>query len=154
MNTGRIGVATASHRTIRGYTMLAAVSDEIAFWRSDDSASPDVEILNALRPAMASVEGSVLLALSSPYRRGGVLWKQHTRHFGKDGDPVLCWQAPTRTMNPALPQDVIDDAYAEEARDVGRLRLRGKRRRDGLSPVHAIHFNPQQIPTGCSATTR
>ena len=82
---------------------------EIAFWRSDDSASPDVEILNALRPAMASVEGSVLLALSSPYRRGGALWKQHTPHFGKDGDPVLCWQAPTRTMNPALPQEIIDE---------------------------------------------
>ena len=105
-----IEVATASHRTIRGYTVLAACLDEIAFWRSDDSASPDSEIVNALRPAMAGVDGSILLALSSPYARKGILWKQHTRHFGKDSDPVMCWQAPTARMNPGLPAAIIADA--------------------------------------------
>jgi len=109
-----IEVATASHRTIRGYTVVAAVLDEIAFWRSDESASPDTEIVNALRPAMANVEGAILLALSSPYARKGVLWKQHTRHYGRDGDPVLCWQAATATMNPALPTDIIASAYLED----------------------------------------
>src|SRR4029077_7754340 len=29
-------------------------------------------------------------------------------HFGKDGDPTLVWQASTRTMNPTVPQRVID----------------------------------------------
>ena len=109
-----IEVATASHRTIRGYTVVAAVLDEIAFWRSEESASPDVEICNALRPAMANVDGSIMLALSSPYARKGVLWKMHSRHYGKDGDPVLCWQAPTSTMNPALSSDIIANAYAED----------------------------------------
>ncbi len=109
-----IEVATASHRTIRGYTVVAACLDEIAFWRSEDSASPDVEIVNAIRPALAGVEGSMLLALSSPYARKGVLWKQHTRHFAKDGDPVLCWQAPTLTMNPSLSAEIVENAYRED----------------------------------------
>ncbi len=59
-------VHTCSFRTVRGYTIVAALLDELAFWRTDDSANPDTEILNALRPAMATVPGAMLLAASSP----------------------------------------------------------------------------------------
>src|SRR5205823_6171710 len=100
--------------SVRGYTIVAAVLDEIAFWRSDDSANPDKEIVNALRPAMATVPGALLVGISSPYSRHGVMWDAHRFHFGKDGDPVLVWQSPTRTMNPLLPQSVVDAAMAED----------------------------------------
>jgi hypothetical protein len=73
-----------------------------------------VEIVHALRPALASAEGSMLLALYSPYARRGDLWKQHTRHFGKDGDPVLCWQSPALTMNPSLAAEIVENAYLED----------------------------------------
>ena len=36
-----IEVHTASFRTVRGYTVCAALLDEIAFWRSEESANPD-----------------------------------------------------------------------------------------------------------------
>ena len=49
-----IEVGTASH-SIRGYTIAAALCDEIAFWPKEDSAAPDMEILAALRPAMATI---------------------------------------------------------------------------------------------------
>src|SRR5262245_25944220 len=50
-----IEVHTSSFRAIRGYTVLAAVLDEVAFWNSDDgSANPDAEIVAALRPALAT----------------------------------------------------------------------------------------------------
>jgi hypothetical protein len=39
----------------------------------------------------------------------GALWDAYRKHFGKDS-PVLIWKAPTRTMNPSVPQRVIDDA--------------------------------------------
>ena len=45
-----IEVHTASFRSVRGYTLAAVICDEIAFWRSDESANPDTEILRALRP--------------------------------------------------------------------------------------------------------
>jgi hypothetical protein len=109
-----IEVATASFRGIRGATVIAALCDELAFWRTDDAANPDSEILQALRPSMASVPGSMLLCASSPYARRGELWNAHKRFFGKDDAPALVWQAATRVMNPSIPQRVIDEAYERD----------------------------------------
>src|SRR5262249_6739485 len=108
-----IEVHTASFRSVRGYTVVGAVLDEVAFWRSEDSANPDREIVNAIRPAMATVPGALLLGISSPYARRGVLWDSFRRFYGQDGE-VLIWQAPTRVMNPGVPADVIAAAYAED----------------------------------------
>jgi hypothetical protein len=99
----------ASFRSTRGYTLIAALLDEVAFWRSDESANPDKEILAALRPAMATIPGAMLLCASSPYARRGALWDAYRKHFGK-ASPALVWKAPTRTMNPSVPQSVIDAA--------------------------------------------
>jgi hypothetical protein len=38
------------------------------------------------------------------------MWDAHRKHYGRDGDPVLVWQADTRTMNMTVPQRVIDEA--------------------------------------------
>jgi hypothetical protein len=109
-----IEVHTASFRSVRGYTVIAAICDEIAVWPAEDSANPDEEILAALRPAMATVPGALLLCISSPYARRGALWEAHRRHFGQDDDPVLVWQADTRTMNPTVPEHVITEAYERD----------------------------------------
>lgn len=93
---------------------MAALLDEVAFWRSDESANPDTEIIAALRPAMATVPGAVLLCASSPYARRGALWEAWRHHHGRDGDTTLVWQADTRTMNPTVPQRVVDDAARDD----------------------------------------
>jgi hypothetical protein len=108
-----IEILTASFRTVRGYTLIAALCDEIAFWRSDESANPDSEILGAIRPAMATIPGAMLLCASSAYARRGALWTAFRKFFGKDS-PVLVWKADTRTMNPTVPQSVIDEAYEND----------------------------------------
>jgi hypothetical protein len=105
-----IQVRPASFRTIRGITAVAAICDEIAFWRSDDSANPDKEILKALRPSLATT-GGPLIAISSPHAKRGELYGTFKRHFGPSGDPlVLVAKATSREMNPTLPQRVIDRA--------------------------------------------
>lgn len=110
-----IEVHTANFRTVRGYTVVAAICDEIAFWRSEESANPDFEILNGLRPGMATVPGSLLLCISSPYARQGALWQAYQRHYGQDGAPVLVWQADTLTMHSTLPDKrVIEEAYQND----------------------------------------
>ena len=44
-----IEIHTASFRTVRGYTVVGAVLDELAFFPTDDAADPDREIILALR---------------------------------------------------------------------------------------------------------
>jgi len=109
-----IEVHTASFRTTRGYTIVAALCDEIAYWPTDESASePDVEVIAAVKPAMATVPGALLLCASSPHARRGVLWDAHRKHYGNNGD-VLIWQAATRDMNPTVPQSYIARHLADD----------------------------------------
>lgn len=55
-----------------------------------------------------------MLCSSSPYIRKGELWSAYDRQLGRDDATVLIWRAPTRTMNPSVPQRVIDEALAED----------------------------------------
>jgi hypothetical protein len=111
-NRSAIEVGTASHRSVRGYTLAAVICDELAFWMSE-GARPDAEVIAALRPALATLGGK-LIALSSPYARRGMLWETYKRLYGKSGR-VLVAQAPSRTMNPTLPQRVVEDALRHDA---------------------------------------
>ena len=109
-----ISIKTCDFRSIRGFTVLAAICEELAFWRSEDSlsANPDTEVLTALRPALATIPDSLLLGISTPYSRSGVLWKMF-RERGKRGAPLV-WQAETQTMNPTISKRLIDDALRED----------------------------------------
>jgi hypothetical protein len=110
LNNGiTIEIHTASYRTLRGYTVVFCVIDEIAFLRDEISSNPDKEILAAVRPAMITVPNSRLICISSPYAKRSELWNTYQKHFGKDSN-VLVWQAGTRDMNPTVSQTVIDAA--------------------------------------------
>ena len=105
-----IEVITACH-AVRGYALGAALVDELAFFPSDDASISGAEIIAAIRPAMLTIPGSLLVCASSPYSRRGPLWDAYRRHYGKDDAPVLVWRAPTLVMNPCVPSRVIEEAY-------------------------------------------
>jgi hypothetical protein len=113
-NSVTIEVGTASHRSVRGYAVAAALCDELAFWQTDDAAEPDYAVLDALRPGMATIPTAVLLCASSPYAKRGALYDAFKNFFGRDDAPVLVWKAPTRVMNPTVPQSVIDAAIERD----------------------------------------
>jgi hypothetical protein len=114
-NRVAIEIHTASFRSTRGYTIVAALLDEIAFWPTDEgSAEPDIEVINAIKPGMATIPSAMLLCASSPHARRGALWNVYRNHFGKQGDPVLVWQAATRDMNSSVPQSFIDEHMAAD----------------------------------------
>jgi hypothetical protein len=110
----RVEIVTASHRVSRGYSYACVICDELAFWRSEDSADPDREILTAVRPSMATVDGSMLIVLSSVYSRRGETWRAFKDSFGKSSDPVLVIKAPTQVFNPTVSEDVIAQAYKRD----------------------------------------
>jgi hypothetical protein len=107
-----VEVATADQRRVRGRTVVAAILDECAFWRSENTASPDTDVYRAIKPATATMPGAMIIGISSPYARRGLLWNKYQRHYGVDGN-VLVVQAPTWVMNPTVPRDgdIIGDAY-------------------------------------------
>ena len=112
-NNISIEVMTADFRRLRGYTVVACIADEVAYWRSEETANPDTEILNAVRPGMATVPGALLLCLSSPYARRGALWEAYREYYGQEGD-VLVWKADSATMNPTIPEGIIKRAYTRD----------------------------------------
>jgi hypothetical protein len=100
-----------SFRRTRGTTLIAAVCDEIAWWKTEDSALPDVEVLRSLRPGLMTTRGP-LIAISSPFGRRGELWKAFERHFAKPTSRTLVARAPSITMNPGLDPDWIAEQIA------------------------------------------
>ena len=110
-----IEVRAASFRRLRGPTYVAVIADEAAFWIADEgSSNPDVEILNAVRPGLATTQGPLIIA-SSPYARRGVLFDSFRRHYGADGDPlILVAKGTSRELNPSLPQTVVDRALERD----------------------------------------
>ncbi|SHF60588.1 hypothetical protein SAMN02745157_2525 [Kaistia soli DSM 19436] len=110
-----VQIRPANFRTLRGITAVGAIGDEVAFWSIEGSVNPDSEILDALRPALATT-GGPLVVISSPYARRGELWAAYKRHYGPKGDPrVLVAKGPSRTFNPTLKQSVVDRAYERDA---------------------------------------
>ncbi len=110
-----IDVRAASFRRLRGVTCVAVVASEAAFWLDETSANPDTEILNAVRPSLATT-GGPLIVITTPYARRGEVWNTYKQHYGPDGDPlVLVAQGASRDFNPTLSQRVVDRAYERDA---------------------------------------
>ena len=109
-----IAVHPANFKSVRGRTILAAIFDEMAFWRDDESANPDREVLRAVLPSLAA-SGGPLVCISSPYRKVGVLYERHKNYFGVDDERVLVVQGASRLFNPTLDQSTIAQAHADDA---------------------------------------
>jgi hypothetical protein len=112
-NRTRLEVRSSNFRSVRGVTLLAGILDEVAFLRDEQSATPDVELYRALRPALATTGGRIL-ALSSPWARRGLLWSKYKRHYGRDDARVLVWQAPSLTMHPSLDTELVAEARDDD----------------------------------------
>ena len=161
-------ITTNSFRSVRGFTIGGVVCDETAYWRSEYSANPDTEVLDALRPALATVPNALIVGIGSPYRRSGVMYEAHKRHYGKEGSAVLVVQASSQQLNPTIPPGVIERAmeadpvaaraewFAEFRSDVGsfldsdlieRAIEPGRRER---APLHEMSYTAFADPSGGS----
>lgn len=115
-NNVAIEIHVANFRSVRGYSAAAILADEIAFWPPSEAAFSDQATVDALRPALTTIEGSLLLGLSSPHARRGVLFEQFKRYHGRDDAPVLTWKGTSQEMNANIGDRVIQAAMeADEA---------------------------------------
>lgn len=85
----------------------------IAFFRSDELANPDIETYRAIKPSLMTTNG-MLVSISTPYRKVGLLHQKHRDHYGVAGDEVLVVQGKSTDFNPTLSQASIDQALADD----------------------------------------
>jgi hypothetical protein len=112
-NNATIAVHSNSFRLIRGRTLLSVIFDEVAFWRDDTSATPDIETYRAVRPSLART-GGMLIGISSPYRRGGLLHQKFSDHYGVDDAEVLVVRGGTALFNPTIAPATIAKEMAAD----------------------------------------
>ena len=119
-------VRSADFRRLRGPSVAHAKGDEVGFWRDETgSSNPAEEIFTALRPAL--LRDGTISAISTGYSRSGPLWTAYRDHWAKEDDPVFVWTAPTTTMAPEFPREIIEaaieaDPQAAEAEWLGGFR--------------------------------
>ena len=111
-----IEIVTSNYRYVRGFSCVAAVADEVSFWWLDsESANADKAVLNALRPGLARVPGSILFVISSPHAARGALYEANKKYFAnEESKSVLFWVAPTTVMNPTFSEAEIRRAFDED----------------------------------------
>jgi hypothetical protein len=126
-NNISIAVKTCTFRASRGFTTCLVICDELAFWRSEESANPAEEVLNSILPGL--MDGAKLLGISTPYGKLGFMWEMHRNYFGKDDSDILIWSASTKMMNPTFSDVTIKRLIARDA-SVFRAEFEGTFRED------------------------
>jgi hypothetical protein len=96
-----------------GRTLLCVVADEVAYWRDESSAFPDLETYRACLPSLVA-SGGLWVGISTGYRRAGLLYAKHRDCFGRDDDDVLVVSGSTEQFNPTIDRALIDKARAED----------------------------------------
>lgn len=112
-NRVSIEVHTNSYRAVRGRTLLACILDECAFYRSDNTATPDIETYRAAIPGLATT-GGMMIGISSPYARKGLLYQKFRDHYGNDSDDILVIKGASRTFNPNIPESLVTEALRDD----------------------------------------
>jgi hypothetical protein len=107
-----IMIGTSSYRWARGRLYLAVLADEAAFWDRQERANSPEEIFRALKPGLR-LDCSVLIVISTVYRRRGPLYAADQAHYGRAGR-VLVWKSSTSDMNPSYDVSMIAAALAAD----------------------------------------
>ena len=108
-----LSTRAGNYRTVRGRTLLAAIIDEVAFLHDETSALPDIEVYRALLPALATT-GGMLIGISTPYRKLGLLYQKHRDYFGVADPDVLVVSGNAPRFNPTINVSVIERARASD----------------------------------------
>ena len=128
-NGVEIAISTNNFRAVRGRSIVCAVLDECAFYRDEGSSNPDTETYNAIVPGMITIPDAMLIGISSPYRKSGLLYSKDREHYGRDSDDILVVGGPSIAFNPTLKQAEIDKLIAADPA-AGRAEWLGQYRDD------------------------
>ena len=104
------GTSTPPSRIVRSAALASTVE-------MGNDTVPGV-VPSAIQPATLTIPNALMIGISSPYARRGLLWRKFDAHYGKPG-PVLVARAPTWVMNPTVSREheMIVQKYEEDPAD-------------------------------------
>jgi hypothetical protein len=116
-----IEVHTNSYRSVRGRSLLCVICDEVAFWRSEDSATPDFETAGAVQPSLGRMRksGSMLILISSAHKRSGLLYQKWKDAYGRNDPDVLVVKGTTLQFNPTFDAKIIERCASWWSKNTG-----------------------------------
>jgi hypothetical protein len=115
-NGVRVRSLTGNFTSVRGYTQLAVVVDELCFFNiggDENRVRSDTELIRAIRPALLTT-GGLMICVSTKYSPKGWAYRTWKSSYGNDTSRSLVWDAASRVMNPTLSQADIEDAIADD----------------------------------------
>jgi hypothetical protein len=101
-----IAIHSNSFKSVRGRTLVGCVFDEVSFWPDEAGALSDLESYRAVLPSLLTTNG-MLIGISTPYRKLGLLYTKHRDHWGHSSDDVLCVQGGSALFNPTLTDEAV-----------------------------------------------
>lgn len=87
-------------RVIQGFTAPLIWLDECSGFRNEQAYSNLQDVLDAVRPSIATIEDSKVLLTTLPGPKAGMLYEKWGSRF--DDPSVLVWKASSLEMNPTL----------------------------------------------------
>lgn len=90
------------------------IFDEVAFFRDETSASPDVELDIAVDGGLARSPGSMKILISSVHKRTGLLYSRVRDYYGKPDPDKLVIVGPTLAQNPSFDARIIERALEQD----------------------------------------
>lgn len=122
-----IAVVPPSLKAVRGYATPVAILDEVGVWYQDaEAANPDYEIRRAVSPAQLQFPNKMLVGISSPWNKAGLLYQYYDA--GTDGknaaeseraeyNNVLVWHGTTAGMgNPKITREYLAVEHLKDPR--------------------------------------
>jgi hypothetical protein len=145
-NGVHVRVLTGDFRTVRGYSQIAVIVDEVCFfgYTEESKVKSDVELLRSIRPSLLTMQGR-LICVSSKYAKKGWAFSTWKRHFGNDASRVLVWDAASRVMNPTLSEEDVQ-AEIDEDPESARAEFLGLWREDVSAWLPREAIMPCVIP--------
>jgi len=108
-NRTSIMIKTSNYASSRGFSTAGVFLDELAFYPTDQYASPASELITALMPSL--LPGGFIFGASTPYGRMGFLWDVFEEYWGQSESDVLIWRAGTRTLNPTFSESIFSRLF-------------------------------------------
>jgi hypothetical protein len=115
-NGAQLEIASNDASLVRGRSTVAILGSECCHWKHDEhSSSNDEEVIAAGTPSLSMCPDGGILALgSSVHRQRGYMYRKYRELHGNDDAEDVVWFAPSKVMNPRLPQSIVDAALSED----------------------------------------